>query len=298
MSRLAAVLLLLGGCSQIRSTSTVKILPKPGAKAMRIGGPSGTITARGAELSWTQQGSTLQVRVVETRVCRELLHHPVVRSEHVVRKPGQAVYWEYGIAAVTLGFGLLALIRPELLSPDAIDENGRVVRDKQTGYRVGGIFTAIGTGFLVAGIYDTVRARDQTYHADAYELELGERVECAAAKVPMRAAEVEVVVGQWRAQAETDGTGAVTFALPAELDVDAPELEAEPASPPAAPEGRGMPEVSAVPLLDSHDLKEGVIRLDPRRAAAFDFAVPFSSAAATTHRGTATLRPIGDAARG
>jgi hypothetical protein len=281
---------MVGGCAQIKSTSTVQILPKQGAHAVMIGGPSGQITARGAEVQWEQHASTLEVRVTETRLCREVRHHPVVRVEHVDRKPGAALYWEYGVGAAVLAFGLAALIRPEFLSPEAINPAGERVRDVRTGYRVGGLFTALGAAFIVAGVIDSVRARDTTYHADAYRLEFGDRIDCAAPRVPMREARVEVIVDEWRDSALTDDDGKVTFALPRALDVD---VAAEPEPPPAAAEtageGRGMPDVSAVPALDGHDVRRGVIRLDPRRATAFDFAVPFASSAASGYAGAATL---------
>jgi hypothetical protein len=280
---------MLGACAQIRSTSTVEILPRPGARPLTIGAPAGHITARGAEIEWEQHASTLEVRVVETRLCRELTHHPVVRVEHVDRKPGGALYWEYGVGAAALAFGLAALIRPEFLSPEGLTPEGEVFRDTRTGYRVGGVFTALGTAFLIAGIYDSVRARDATYYADAYRLELGERIECAAPRVPLREATVELIVEEWRDTARTDERGRVTFALPAELDLEiAAEPEPEPPPPPST-EGRGMPEVSAVPAFVTHDVRKGVIRLDPRRATAIDFAVPFASSAAAGHAGAAKL---------
>ena len=278
------------GCAQIRSTSTVEILPKPQAKPLQIGAASGQITARGAEVKWEQHASTLEVHVVETRLCRELRHHPVTRVEHVERRANAAIYFEYGIGAAALAFGIAALARPDVFSPDAINENGDVVKDLRTGYRVGGLFTALGAVFLGAGIYDTIRARDATYYADAYTLELGDRIDCASPRVPLRDAMVEVIVDEWRDSARTDAKGKVTFALPAELDVELPpESGPAPAPTPPSSEGRGMPEVSAVPSLDGHDLRKGVIRLDPKRATAFDFAVPYGSAAATGYTGEATL---------
>jgi hypothetical protein len=279
-------LVVLSGCAQIKSTSTVQIRPRPNATAVMLGGPS-QITTRGAAVQWEQHASTLEVRVVETRHCREVRHRPVERIEHVDRKAGAAIYWEYGLGAAALAFGLAALIRPEFLSPEVERQTGGAVKDTRTGYRVGGIFTALGAVFIAAGVVDTVRSRDVTYTSEAYEVELGERIECAAPTLPLSHAKVEVIVDDWRESARTDADGKVTFALPAELDVAAkPEPEA-PAT--TSEDGRGMPEVSAVPT-GASDVRRGVIRLDARRATSFEIAVPFASA---NEAGEATLgKPI------
>lgn len=262
------------GCAQIQSTSRVEVIPRTVAAPPRIGSGHGHVTARGADIGWSQRGATLEVTLVETRRCRELHHEPVTRVEHVDRKPPQALYWEYGIAAAFLAVGLTGLIAPELFSPTITNADGEQVDDTRTGYRIGGVFTGIGAVALTAGVVDTVRSRDVTYSADAYRVTLGEQVECAAPRSALAKTEVEVIIGQWSTRGTTNGDGMVSFTLPSELDQAPPppsKVDRLPGSvtPPPPPANRN----------------QGVIRVDDARRTSFDFFVPYASAEAAAHQG-------------
>lgn len=288
---------LSSGCAQIQSSSTVRVIPKPGARPRTIGSPHGQVTARGVDVNWQQRGSTLAIEVLETRRCRELLHRPVVRVEEVERKSGGALYWEYGIAAATLGLGLAALIHPDPFSPELVNAQGERVDDLRSGYRIGGIFTGIGTIALSAAIYDTVRSRDSVYYVDAYEVDLGQPTECASPRSPMVDETIEVMIEPWARTATTDARGRVIFELPASLQGDR-----ESSSTPL-PRWRDREEYAfehggandwTVPRTDTRaeaSVRNGVIRIDPRRVVAFDLMVPFDDPSADDHRGTRSVRP-------
>lgn len=216
------------GCAQIRSTSTYSTEAKASPPIV-IGKNPGKIIESAGKLSWAQRGATLEVRLVESRTCRAVLHQPVVRVEAVDRKVvGGAQYWEYGLAAATLTVGLIGLIRPELYSPETINENGTVGHDTATGYRIGGIFTALGTGILAVAVYDTVRSRDTEIRTDAYEVSLGDRVDCATPQAPMGGVRVGVRLGDWTAQGTSKADGSLALELP---PIAEPETPAEMPSP-------------------------------------------------------------------
>lgn len=221
---LLAALALGCGCAQIESSSVVEIMPRPDARPLVLGPPGGEITARGVAVQWVQDGDRLALHLDESRACASVRHVPVVRVERIHRKTaGGAMWWEYGLGAAALAGGLVGLIRPEAFSQATIQSDGVTVQDTATGYRIGGIFTGIGTLLLTAAVVDTVRTRDEVLYTDAYRRERGGAVECREPSVALRDTEVELLVGEWSSAEPTDGEGKVRFLLP---EVDALPQEA------------------------------------------------------------------------
>jgi hypothetical protein len=218
---MAAAVALLGGCAQIITRSSVEVLPRSELAPLVIGPPGGEITARGAVAEWSQDGDRLSVRLEENRTCHSVRHVPVVRVERVDRRTaGGAMWLEYGLGAGALAGGLVGLIRPELFSQsNTIGADGQVLRDKGTGYRIGGILTGIGVLLLTAAVVDTVRTRDEVRHADAYRREQGGTVKCMDPLAPMQAQSVELLVGKWSTVEPTDDEGSARFLLPGVEDL-------------------------------------------------------------------------------
>lgn len=288
------------GCAQIRSTSTFATESKA-TPPIVIGKNPGKIIDAVSNLTWEQRGANLEVRLVEARSCRAVLHQPVVRVESVDKKVvGGAQYWEYGLAAATLTVGLIGLIRPELYSPETINDNGSVGHDTATGYRIGAIFTALGAGLLGAGIYDTVRSRDTEIRTDAYQVSLGDRVDCATPEAPMGGVQVGLRVGDWKTKATSSEDGSVILALP---PIAEPEPEPEPAPAPE-PVVTAPPEAAvAAPTDDAAadpPTPEVEAPPEPTRVAAklvvrgqgaieIELIQPYDAPAASTNDGAATL---------
>ncbi len=312
----AALLVLVGGCAQIQTTSVVEIVPKEGAAAVVIGPPAAAITARGATATWTQTGRTIEFEVFATRQCAVLRHDPVVRIERITRKSGGAVYWEFGIGGALLAGGLTALIRPELFSQPAINAAGETVRDTAAGYRLGGILTALSAVAIGAGIYDVVRTRDELRTTDAYRAHVGEAHVCDEPERPLAGRSFELVVGDWTAEATADDAGRAKLQLPgadslppAQSPAIADDLGAS-ASEALAGGGffdnarlEGMTAASQdrveiatnaegddIVVPASH-VRSGVLRLGGREAMAFDFVVPYESPSAQGHRGEVVIEP-------
>ena len=135
-----------------------------------------------------------------------------------MRRADGMIYWEYGLAAVALGVSALAFARPELFAAEpAYDpERGHIRRDPTTGYRLGGLLGAIGSGFLTAAVVDTVRARDQVRRSDAVALREGPVHPCDPPTSPAGGRGVELVVGDRTLAGTSDPDGRVRFELPAE----------------------------------------------------------------------------------
>jgi hypothetical protein len=275
------------GCAQIKTTHNVTIVPKQGAEPVVLGSPHGQVAWRGLEASWSQDQAEIELTLVETRTCAAIRHEPVIRIDRIERTTGGALYWEYGLAAATLSLGLTALLRPQLFAPTGFDANGDRVQDLRPGYRIGGIFSAIGAGFLAAGIYDTVRARDETVYVDAYRVHRGEDVPCASAAIALVDQEVELIAGEFRAGDVTDAEGRVRLPLPDMWgdpgETELPETERPATEVPA-------PEVPAPPA--PPETVTAVIRIDEQRALAFDFVVPYDHPDAVGHAGQTTIEPI------
>ena len=274
---LAFALALTTGCTQITTTSRVEVMPRTEVTPPRLSSPHGQVTARGAEFEWVQRGAELELTITETRRCRQLHHQPVLRVEHLERKAGMAIYWEYGIAAAFLAVGLIGVVAPQLYSPDVVTADGTIVKDNSVGYRIGGVFTGIGALALTAGIVDSVRSRDQTYFADAYRVELGEQVQCAAPSSPIAATDIELLVGRWSTQATTDADGLAKFTLPDFVDEPPTETKVDRLPGSEAP----------APVVGTK--QHGVIRIDDARTVAFDFYSPYASPEAAEHRGRRSI---------
>ena len=294
---LAVVVLTSGGCAQITTTHRVEIVPKRGAEPRVLGSPHGQVTHRGVEASWTQAADELTLSLLETRDCAVVRHEPVVRVDHVERKTGGALYWEYGLAGATLALGLTGLIRPQLFSQSVVNADGDQVQDLRAGYRIGGIFTAIGAAFLTAGIYDTVRGRDETRYADAYRVHRGETVQCAQPQVAMAGQDIELIVGAWQTDDVTDEDGKVTFALPGldELGVSLPEPPPPQPPPEPQPQPAAEPEPEPEPPPPPPPPRvtiKGVVKIDKDRALAVELVVPYDHPDAQSRGDSVTIAPI------
>jgi hypothetical protein len=224
MRRLAVGIALLGlvpGCAQVISESSVEVMPRTDAKALVIGPSGGEITGREVKAAWTQDADRLTVRFEESRTCNSVRHVPVVRIERVERRTARGAMWfEYGLGGGAMVGGLIGLIRPEWYSQARVTtEDGRMLEDKRTGYRIGGILTGIGTLLLTAAVIDTVRTRDEVRYADAYRREEGGVVQCMDPLAPMEGQSVELLVGKWSSVEGTDDGGGARFLLPGVEDL-------------------------------------------------------------------------------
>jgi len=216
-----AMLGLVPGCAQVVSRSSVEIMPRPDAAALVVGPPGGEITSRGVEAGWSQDGDRLTVRIEESRTCNSVRHVPVLRIERVDKRTVRGAMWfEYGFGAATMVGGLIGLIRPEWFSQaQVVDAEGRVLEDKRTGYRIGGILTGIGTLLLTAAVIDTFRTRDEVRYADAYQRQEGGVVECMDPLAPVQGQSVELLVGKWSTVEPTNDEGGARFLLPGVEDL-------------------------------------------------------------------------------
>lgn len=243
-----------GGCAQISAETRSTVVVAPDAR------PSHTSTSpvqSQLEVRWSQRGATLELELLEHRSCRTTSLVPGRREDRVIRRPDALIYWEYGAAALALGLAAAAFARPEAFSTQRYDSELNVyVRDAKTGYRLGGVFTAIGTGFLIAGVVDTLRARDQVRsHATTVSRE-GPLQPCPSPTLAAGRRAVELSAGSALLRGVTDLEGRVSLTLPADL---------------AAPEPAGAltaalhvgPDVLALPLLapaSASSPREGSLR--------------------------------------
>ncbi len=166
-------------------------------------------------MKWSQQGDRLTLRLQENRTCTSVRHVPVVRIERVDRKTaGGAMWFEYGLGAGALALGLSGLIAPERFSQGSVTIDGEEMQDTSAGYRIGGIFTALGVVLLTAAVVDTVRTRDEVVYTDAYRRDVGGTVTCRDPLVPLRSQTVELLVDEWSTSEPTDDEGSVRLLLP------------------------------------------------------------------------------------
>jgi hypothetical protein len=254
------------GCVPIRSESVVEVHEKRDARPVVLGAPAGHVSARGLAAKWTQRGTVLEVELRELRRCSALEHVPVVRVERITRTAGAAPWVELGAGAAMLALGIVGFARPELFGQRAINSAGEVVEDRASGYRVGGIFTGIGSLLVIGGIVDAVRARDEVRYAEAYRTRLGPEVECPHPEIPLAGRDVELVAGDVREPGQTNASGHVRFELPPELD--------------RPPDPSGMVEI-----------RRAALRLGVDRAVVIDYVVPLSSEAAREFAGESQRRP-------
>ncbi|MBV1862100.1 MAG: hypothetical protein KUG77_27010 [Nannocystaceae bacterium] len=305
-SLLAAALLASSACAQIDARSTIAVAPRPELDPKWLG-EAKTVVSRDLSLAWSQSLSTVEIRLDETRSCRAVLHQPVDRVESVDRtvKHG-ALYWEYGAGAAILATGLAALIKPEAFSPQAVTASGTPGRDTTAGYRLGGIFTALGAGLIGVGAYDTARSRDTVTTTRAYQLTTGNATPCISPNGPRTGVEVELAIGSWTSTATTDLDGVARFGLPgeAELGITLPE------PPPRLPEAPVQPEAPDAETTDEPEVlattKEAAPEppppLDVETTAtvrvgdletSFTLLAPFSGPTARERSGEAELRAPG-----
>ncbi len=324
--------LVSSGCAQVITRSTVEIMPRTDATPVVIGPPGGQIDARGVEARWAQDGDRLSLTLAENRTCLSVRHMPVVRIERVDRKTAAGAMWfEYGLGAGALALGLSGLIVPERFSQASVTLDGQTVQDRSTGYRIGGIFTAIGTILLTAAVVDTVRTRNEVVYTDAYRRDVGGAIQCRDPRVPLRAQTVEFLVDEWSTVEPTGDDGAVRFLLPAPEDLpeaaqaviaatakwdadmakaqEEAKAEAEAkaaAEAEAKTKKRRRKKKSAEPEPEPEPVSEpgvelgprpepmvvkGVLRIDKARALALDFVVPYDSEGASGHSGQMVVEP-------
>gem|GEM_PF-6004877 len=330
------MLVLMLGCAQIRSTTTVTLVPKSGAKPRMIGTAAGVVIARNVDARWRQELDVLTIELQEQRVCRQIVHVPVTRVERTERTASGSLWWEYGLAAVLIGAATFMLARPQSLSATHYDAQGNRVTDYTPSYRLGGIVGGIGVILLGAGIYDSIRSRDSATFADAYRLERGAAAPCSDPDASVGKQRVELIVGTWQASVVTDVRGQARFVLPPESDLAqlygeadaevkqiAADAEREQLPKPPTktkvrnrkPPPGSLPEQpsAAQPSQSTHEsaesrapsgaasvgpaLRRAVIRLDRDHAIAVDFVVPYGATDGAPHIGSTIATPQPRAAR-
>lgn len=311
-SLLVATLLACSSCAQIDSRSTVQVTPRPELEPRWLG-EAKTVVGRDLSMVWSQSLSTVEIQLEEARTCRAVLHQPVDRVESVDRTVRHgALYWEYGVGAAILAVGLAALIKPEAFSPQAVSADGTPGRDTTAGYRLGGIFTALGAGLVGIGAYDTVRSRDTVATTRAYQVTTGDKTPCISPSGPRTGVEVELAIGTWTSSATTDVNGLARFGLPGEsqLGITLPEPpapepevpqdtdtadESETSENPAAEataEAEATPEQEPAPPVSLDVEATATVRVGDREAT-FTVLAPLSSPAARERSGAADLRAPG-----
>lgn len=236
---LSAALALIGalpvGCAQFSAETQVRTIELPGAAPILR--ETRVIEAE-LEARWSQRGSELDVELLEHRRCQDVARVPARREEKTIRKPDAMIYWEYGLAAVALGVSALAFARPEAFAAVSYDKDtGVYSRDPKTGYSLGGVFAAAGTGFLIGGIVDSVRARDRLRVIETTVLKTDPPRPCDPPLAPANGRPIALHVAGRQIPGVTDDEGRVRFVVPAEL-VAPPEVQLLPASlqVPLAPE--------------------------------------------------------------
>lgn len=204
---------LVTGCAQIATTRAIETAVAPGARPVLR---EDRVRAVALEARWSQQGRELALELRELRSCQIVEHVPAREIERVTRTPDAMIYWEYSLAAVALGVSALAFARPELLAVEpTYDPMSREYRrDPKTGYRLGGVFTGVGAGFLTAAIVDTVRARDRVHARDVVAVREGAVRPCDPPDAPAGGRSLELVVGDRALPGVTDADGRVRFLLP------------------------------------------------------------------------------------
>lgn len=310
------------GCAQIKSVTEFEVVEKKDSPARLIGPPTGTIVRRGLQARWTQRLDGLELHLVETRECQAMLHQPVVRIDRIRRIPDGALYWEYGLGAAILGVGIMSFACPQCIAGTVQTTEGDRIPNKQAGYRLGGLFTAIGSILLIAGVYDTIRSRDEVQYTDAFRVVPGEGIRCDEPRIDYSGRAVELLIGDWKREGVTDRAGRVRLLLPPEAQVEALYAPEDPPDgpkdkePPTAPDGEAWEEL-APPEDEAADLpplppgsipkdapapepdkpkvetriRKGVLRIDAKRAVAFDFVVPYGATGSNPHTGAITLPP-------
>lgn len=312
---IASALAPLVACAQIESVTEFEVLDKEGAEPRVIGPPTGAIVRRGLIARWTQNLDSVELHLVETRECQAMVHQPVVRIDRIRRTPDGSIYWEYGLGAAILGVGIMSFACPQCIAGTVQTTDGGRVPNTQAGYRLGALFTTIGAILAIAGIYDTVRARDEVQYTDAFRVVPGDEIACEVPRVDYAQRSVELLIGEWKQEGITDDRGRVELLLPPEATVEALYSPAEPGPPDPDPQ----PPTDAAPPEPAEDLppmppgsiprdppaeeaaprpapatrvRKGVLRIDENRAVAFDFVVPYGVTGRAPHTGAITLPPL------
>lgn len=193
------------------------------------------------EVRWSQRGRSVELELVEHRTCQSTSLVPARREDRIVRRPDAMIYWEYGLAALALGLSAAAFVRPESFSTVRYDGDlGLYERDRKTGYRLGGVFAAIGTGFLIGGIVDSVRSRDLMRSVQTSASQTSPVRPCAEPTAPASQRPVELDLGPAVLTSVTDSAGKVRFTLPAEL-VAADSADPLPTSLHVGPDALALP---------------------------------------------------------
>jgi len=301
-SLIAAAVVVCSGCAQIDARSTITVTPRPELEPKWLG-EAKTVVSRELSLEWSQSLSTIEIQIDEARTCRAVLHAPVDRVESTDRtvKHG-ALYWEYSAGAAILAVGLAALIKPEAFSPHAVTADGTPSRDTTTGYRLGGIFTALGAGLIGVGAYDTARSRDTVTTTRAYQVTTGDTTPCISPSGPRTGVGVELAIGSWTSTAKTDLDGIARFGLPSEPELGIalpqppppepkPSLDPEPTTAETPVEPDTAVEEPAPPV--SLDVEAtATVRVGDLQAT-FTVLAPLSSPAARERSGSTDLQATG-----
>ncbi|MEE9386841.1 MAG: hypothetical protein V3V08_25775 [Nannocystaceae bacterium] len=250
-----SLLLACCACAQITTTSTVKLVRGPGPPLQLE--PDGVVVrSTSYRAQWKQVGHELAVDLSERRSCRALLHVPVVRIEHVAKRPDATLIWEYALGAGLGAFAGFALVRPDLFGTKLISTTGEIVYDPSSARRISTTFGSISGMLLASAIYDTARAVDSTVYADAYRVELGGPRRCRHPNPPLQHHRVELVVGKYRDEGTTNERGHVEFQLPPEPALHLPQ------QPPTTTEKR---------------VHHGAILVDRDHAVAVDYQTPYNA---------------------
>jgi hypothetical protein len=212
---------LLAGCAQITTSTTVRVLDRPGPPLL-LDSASEQVAARSFGVEWLQLGRILVVRVDERRVCRGKLLRPVLRTERIVRRAGPTLIWELAFGAAFTGLSAFIFAKPEPWSPEIVDENGRRQPQVQVGYGMGAFFSAIAAISWTSAAVDIARSRDEVRVAEAYVEEPGLPAKCRIEAVPLVNRDLTLVVAGEEVLARTDLEGRARFVLPAALDHEAP----------------------------------------------------------------------------
>jgi hypothetical protein len=204
-------------CAPIDSESTVTVRPAAGEPSQVIGGEQLTTTDFWAD--YVQLGPRLLVQVGELRTCVRPLHRPVVRVEHIHRSTRGFVAWDFVLGVLFGGVAGLAFARPNYFGNRLVDGQGRVVYDNTAAWVTGGIFAGMSAILLAAGVVNSIKARDETRYAGAYEVEPGPERPCsegASQLVADRPLRLILGADELAVEASTDREGRARFSLPRE----------------------------------------------------------------------------------
>lgn len=237
LSAVLALGIASGACARISEETHSVLRVEPDAAPLFT---ATSLARTQLEVRWSQRGRSVELELVEHRACQSTSLVPARREDRIVRRPDAMIYWEYGLAALALGLSAAAFVRPESFSTVRYDGDlGLYERDRKTGYRLGGVFAAIGTGFLIGGLVDSVRSRDRTRSVQTNASQTTVQP-CAEPTAPASQRPVELDLGPAVLTSVTDSAGKVRFTLPAEL-VTAGSADPLPTSLHVGPDALALP---------------------------------------------------------